>query len=398
MKPATIQLKKNKDRRIRGGHLWIYSNEIDTGKYPLKQFTPGQQVLVKSHDGRLLGSGYVNPRSLICIRLFSRAGKLLDHALLTRRIEQALTLRNRLFTVPYYRLVYGESDLLPGLIVDRFGDHLSLQLNTAGMQLLQNEVISVLQKTLAPASILLRNDSSVRILEGLSRETEVVHGTPPQEVDLVENGVRMLAPLHSGQKTGWFYDQRRNRAEICSRAKGMRVLDVFSYVGGFAIQAGVAGASEVWAVDASRSAIEMAEKNAQLNGIEKQFTGAIGDAFDVLKTLREEGESFDIIVVDPPAFIKRKKDHPVGLGAYHRINELAVRLLNKDGLLLAASCSMHLQRDELVDVLRGAAHRTGHHAQILFEGTQGPDHPIHPAIPETRYLKAFLARLVKHPG
>lgn len=393
MELETLRLNRHEERRLQGGHLWIYSNEVNSKETPLKQFKPGEQVRVEAHNGKFLGSAYVNPQSLICGRLFSREPRRLDQALLFSRLEQALSLRSRLFRQPYYRLVYGESDLLPGLVVDRFGKHLSVQLNTAGMEVLKSEIIEALKNLLDPESILLRNDSSMRPLEGLTQEVITAHGTPPQEVELLENNVRMLAPLHNGQKTGWFYDQRPNRAMLKKLVPGKRVLDVFSYVGSFAVQAAVFGAKEVMAVDASRFALEMAEKNAALNGMEKIFSGAEGDAFDVLKALKQEEERFDVIVVDPPAFIKRKKDHKEGLRAYHRINELAMRLLSNDGLLLSASCSMHLQRNELMDVLRSSGRRLDRHVQILFEGGQGPDHPVHPAIPETCYLKAFLARV-----
>lgn len=395
MKLASIQLKKKEERRIRSGHLWVYSNEIDTQKTPLKQFSPGQQVHVRAFDGKIVGTGYVNPRSLICTRLFSHDQTPLDRTLLEKRTKRALALRNQMFSAPFYRMVYGESDLLPGLVVDRFGDHLVVQLNTAGMESLKNEIVDALHNLLSPKTIIFRNDSSVRKLEGLPEVTEIAFGNPPKEVELIENGVTMIAPLLDGQKTGWFYDQRPNRQQFSKLVKGKRVLDVFSYVGSFAIQAGVAGAADVWAVDASRYAIEMAEKNAIASGIGDKFTGAIGDAFDVLKALRDDGEQFDAIVVDPPAFIKRKKDHAEGFRAYHRINELAMRLLSDDGILLSASCSMHLHRDELMDVVRNAGVRTNRHVQVLYEGMQGADHPVHPAISETRYLKALLTRACK---
>ena len=395
MELKNVRLNRHEERRLLGGHLWIYSNEVNNRETPLKQFLPGEQVGIESHSGKFLGTGYVNPHSLICARLFSRQPRLLDQTLLMHRLKQALSLRTRLFDEPFYRLVYGESDLLPGLVVDRFGAHLSVQLNTAGMDVLKSEIIDALKSLLNPASILLRNDSSVRQLEGLPQEVEVAYGKSVEQVELLENGVKMLAPLHDGQKTGWFFDQRPNRALLKRYVQGKRVLDVFSYVGSFAVQAAVFGAKEVMAVDASHFALEMAEKNAALNGVENSFSGAEGDAFDVLRALRQEGEQFDVIVVDPPAFIKRKKDHKEGLRAYQRINELAMRLLTDDGLLLSASCSMHLQREELVDVLRNSGSRLDRHVQILFEGMQGPDHPIHPAIPETSYLKAFLARVSK---
>lgn len=388
-----LRLRRHEERRLLSGHLWIYSNEVDTRTTPLQQYRAGEQVRVEADNGKILGTAYVNPQSLICARLVSRDDHPLDHTLLVRRLEQALKLRDRLFTEPCYRLVYGESDLLPGLIVDRFGDHLSVQLNSAGMEAVRGQVLDALHQVVGAKSILLRNDSGIRTLEGLPREIEVARGEVPEEIELRENGVRLLAPLHDGQKTGWYYDQRPNRAWLRNLAPGCRVLDVFSYVGGFAVQAAAFGAREVVAVDASRPALEIAEKNAELNGVGKIFSGIVGDAFAVLKGLKADGERFDIVVVDPPAFIKRKKDHREGLQAYHRINELAMQLLPQDGLLLSASCSMHLGREELLDVLRGAGRRHGRHVQILLEGMQGPDHPVHPAIPETRYLKAFLARV-----
>ncbi len=387
-------LKRREDKRIKNGHLWIFSNEVNTEKSPLKSFHPGEQVEVEAANGELVGTAYVNPHSLICARLLSRTQQRLDYSLLLERFEDALKLRQQLFNEPYYRMVYGESDLLPGLIIDRFGSHLSVQINTAGMDAITQIIVDALKTLLQPDSILLRNDSPMRGLEGLPRNIECVYGDSPAEVELLENGVRFLAPLQEGQKTGWFYDQRPNRYMLKSFVKGKRVLDVFSYVGSFAIQAAVFGASEIWAVDGSRAALEMAEKNAALNDVGQIFTGAEGDAFHVLKALYEEDEKFDVIVVDPPAFIKRKKDHQEGLRAYQRINELAMRLLQPRGLLLTASCSMHLKSDELIDVLRSCAKRRQRHVQILAEGSQGPDHPVHPAIPETRYLKAFLVRVL----
>ncbi|MFW2366108.1 MAG: class I SAM-dependent rRNA methyltransferase [Desulforhopalus sp.] len=395
MELKSLRLKRNEERRLQAGHLWIFSNEVNTKITPLKDFYAGEQVRVESHNGKLLGNAYVNPRSLICARIFSRDSRLLDHKLLMERISLAYSLRQRLFEKPFYRLVYGESDLLPGLVVDRFGSHLSVQLNSAGMEGVKDIIVDVLRTLLHPESILFRNDGPMRLLEGLEQCVESGFGNPPDEVELVENDVKMLAPLMGGQKTGWFYDQRPNRAKLQEYVKGKRVLDVFSYVGSFGVQAAVAGAREVWAVDASSLALEMAEKNSRLNGVENRFSTLKGDGFDVLKSLIEDGEKFDVIVVDPPAFIKRKKDHKQGLRGYQRINELALRLTVDDAILLSASCSMHLQQFELMDILRSGGLRTNRHLQILFEGMQGPDHPVHPAIPETRYLKALLARVTK---
>lgn len=393
-----LRLGRHEEKRLIAGHLWIYSNEVDGEATPLSRFQPGEQVLVESHAGKCLGVAYVNPHSLICARLVSRDQTRLDGALLERRLEQALSLRQRLFDQPYYRLVHGEGDFLPGLVVDRFGDHLAVQLNTAGIEALRTEVVETLCRLLQPASILLRNDSPVRTLEGLEREIVPAYGEPPALVPLVENGARFLAPLGDGQKTGWFYDQRPNRLWLQGLVSGRRVLDVFSYIGGFAVQAAVFGAKRVTAVDASRAALELAEENARENRVEECFEGLVGDAFEVLKGLREEGQSFDVVVVDPPAFIKKKKDHRQGRQAYQRINELALRLLTPDGLLLSASCSMHLDRQELLELLLHGAIKQGLEVRLLREGMQGPDHPVHPAIPETRYLKAVLCQARRSPS
>jgi 23S rRNA (cytosine1962-C5)-methyltransferase len=273
------------------------------------------------------------------------------------------------------------------------GPHFSVQLNSAGIDCLRDDLVTVLKELFAPESILWRNDSAMRPLENLPTEVTTAWGSVPESVTVVENGITMSVPLISGQKTGWFYDHRNNRARLRAYVKERTVLDVFSYVGSFAVQAATFGASHVTAVDASSAALIMAKQNAQQNGVSEIFETILGDAFEVLKKLYNDGARFDVIIVDPPAFIKRKKDHREGLKAYHRINELAIRLLNPDAFLLSASCSMHLHRDELLQVLRTSGRKQGRHLQILEDGTQGPDHPVHPAIPETLYLKAFIARV-----
>ena len=393
MELKRLRLGRNEERRLQGGHLWVYSNEVNNAVTPLKAFAPGELALVESHGGKPMGVAYVNPHSLICARLIGQGNERLDTALLARRFKQALTLRERLFDVPVYRLVFGVSDLLPGLVGDRFGAHLVVQLNTAGMDAAREAIVEALVQVLQPASIVLRNDSSMRVLENLEKEVVVAYGNPPDHVELIENGVKFLAPLHDGQKTGWFYDQRPNRAWLKKYVVGKRVLDVFSYIGGFGVQAAVFGAKEVWCVDRSAAALDLVKKSAELNGVAERMRCIEGDAFDVLKDLKDSGEQFDVVIVDPPAFIKRKKDIGEGINAYRRINEAAMRLLGAEGYLLSGSCSMHLQRDELVDILRGASRHLDRHLQIIEEGMQGPDHPVHPAIPETRYIKAFMSRI-----
>ncbi len=391
MNHKKLYLKKSEERRLRAGHLWIYSNEIDTKIFPLKNFTPGELVTLCSSSGRSLGTGYINPNVLLCARLLTEKPDTdVNTAFFEHRIKQALALRQRFFDKPYYRLVYGESDGLPGLIVDRFGDTLIVQISTAGMEALRSIIIDALRATIQPAHILLRADSSFRELEGLDKYTEVVHGAPPSLVELEENGVKFLAPIFEGQKTGWFYDHRVNRANLRPIVAGKRVLDVFSYIGGWGVQAACFGANEVICVDSSATALELVKKNAALNQVENKVKTLAQDAFDALNHLVNAGEKFDIVILDPPAFIKRRKDTESGKQAYHRINALAMQLLSTHGILISASCSMHLAYSELIDIIRTSARHHQRHAHIVMQGHQAPDHPVHPAIAETDYLKSLM--------
>lgn len=389
-----LVLKSQADRRLKRGHLWIYSNEVDVEKTPLKPFEAGQQVLVNNHRGKCLGVAILNPNTLICGRLVSRDAKyVLNKSLLVHRLKQALALREMNFAEPFYRLVFGDADLLPGLVVDRFGDYLVVQISTAGMEAVKDDIIAALDQCLSPTAILFRNDHSSRSLEGLPEYVDTALGDIPEAVELVENGTRFLAPVASGQKTGWFYDHRVNRAQLQQNVAGKRVLDVFSYVGGWGVQAAKAGASDVVCVDASEQALAWVAENAELNGVTDRVQIFHGKAIQALKQLQESGEKFDVVVLDPPAFIKRRKDQKSGESAYRHINELGMRLLGRDGLLVSASCSMHLGKDTLTDILRGAGRHFERHVQLIAQGGQGPDHPVHPAIPETDYLKAFFARV-----
>lgn len=389
-----LRLKKNEDRRLRAGHLWVYSNEVDTAATPLKQFQPGQQVQLQAHNGKPLGNAYVNPASLICARLFSRdVAYSLDRSLIVHRLKVALSLRQQLFSEPFYRLVYAEADFLPGLIVDRYDDICVVQCTTAGMELMREQVMEALDKVLKPAGILIQATSSVRSLEGLENYQDSC-GTVPEETQLLENGVRYRVPLASGQKTGWFYDQRMNRARLRNYTHGKRVLDVFSYVGSWGMQAAAAGAADVVCVDASGQAVEYIHANADLNGYSGQLASVKGDAFEVLGQMRADQEKFDVVVLDPPAFIKRKKDGKAGEQAYHRINQLGMQLLGRDGILVSASCSHHLSEAQLQKILLQSSRHLDRSLQLLERGHQAPDHPVHPAISETAYLKALFCRVL----
>ena len=395
MSLPSLRLKANAERRLRAGHLWVYSNEVDVAATPLTGFQPGDQAILEMANGKPLGVVGVSPNNLICARLLARdISHTLDKSLLVHRLQVALSLRERLFDQPCYRLVYGDSDFLPGLVVDRFGDHLVVQLASATMERQKDAVIEALVQVLKPRGILFKNDSAARDAEGLERYVDTAFGVVPEWVDLQENGVKFQAPVLEGQKTGWFYDHRLNRARLAGYVKGKRVLDLFSYIGGWGVQAAAFGASEVFCVDASAFALDGVERNAALNGVAEKVTCVEGDVFAALKELKAAEERFDVVIADPPAFIKRKKDLKNGEAAYRRLNEMAMRMLSKDGILVSASCSMHLPEDDLQNILLQSARHLDRNIQLLERGAQGPDHPVHPAIAETRYIKSLTCRIL----
>lgn len=386
-----LRLKKNEERRLQAGHLWIYSNEVDTA---LKNFTSGQEVTVEAYDKTQLGSAYVNPHSLITARLFSRVpNQRLDYDYFKEKIQNALRLRESIFKSPYYRLVFSEGDFLPGLILDRFNTIFVMQANTAGIDKKTDTIIKVLLDIfLDTESIILRNDSSSREIEGLPKEIKTVFGNAPEKIQLEENGLYFYAPLLTGQKTGWFYDHRFNRSRLKLYANNKRILDVFSYLGGWGIQAASWNAKEVVCLDSSATAGTLINENARLNQVEEKVSIIIDDAFDGLKKLNQSHEKFDLIILDPPAFVKKIRDKKEGMIAYQRINEYALKLLKTDGILISCSCSMHMSFDDLLQAIRRAALQARCHVQVLERGHQAPDHPVHIAIPETDYLKMVILR------
>jgi 23S rRNA (cytosine1962-C5)-methyltransferase len=386
----SLRLKAHEERRLRAGHLWAYSNEIDTAATPLKGLKPGTLCRLEDARGKALGVGYVHPNVLLSVRLLSgQADAVIDREWFERRLRQALALRERLYASPHYRLVFGESDGLPGLVIDRYGDVLSVQLSTAGMEALKEPLVEALQRLLKPRGILFRNDNAMRQTEGLPLEDEV-WGEVPDEVELLESGVRLVAPLKAGQKTGFFYDQHANRDRVLPYVKGARVLDVFSYVGAWAARAAAGGAASVACIDSSELALDYAARNIAAQAAAPETLR--GDALEVLKALRAEGRQFDLVVVDPPALIKRKKDEEAGQAHYGALNRAAMQLLSADGILVSCSCSHHLSEEQLQRILLRESRQAGRRLQILERGGQGPDHPVHPAIPETLYLKAYYCR------
>ena len=396
----SLVLKRHEDARIRSGHCWVFSNEVDTSRTPLSAVEPGAAVRVLDSRERFLGHALVNPHALICARLMSRLEEEpIGPGLLERRLRSALAMRERYVGGVHYRLVYGESDDLPGLVVDRYADVLVGQIATLGMELRRGEIEAALAATLPGTRLVWKNDGNARELENLPRELIAPAGVP-ETLEVLEAGLRFQVPLADGQKTGWFYDQWANRAllrALLGRQKsvwqsgGARVLDVCSYAGGWAVSALAAGATTALCVDSSATALEWAQRNARANG--QQIAVQRGDAFDVLAQLGKDGERFDVLVVDPPAFVKRRKDLPQGAAAYRKLNQLALQLAAENALLVSCSCSWHLPAEALPELLQSAAQHAGRTLRLIASGGQSPDHPVHPAMPETRYLKAVFGHV-----
>lgn len=391
----SLILKKNEEHRIRGGHLWIYSNEIDAKLSPLKNFQPGEIVKINTANNHGLGYGYINPHNLLCVRLLTtNLQEKIDIDFFITKIKTALLRRQCCFAQPFYRLIFGESDGLPGLVVDRFATTLVAQLNTAGMENLKTTIIAALIHTIQPTAILFRNTSSSRTAENLPSYVEAAYGAPPEQVMLEENGINFLAAIKTGQKTGWFYDQRYNRARLAAYVKDKRILDVFSYSGSFGIVAAKHHAKAITCIDTSAPALEQLQQNAELNKVTNIITTICQDASLALKDLHNTNKKFDVIILDPPAFIKRQKDFASGVAAYLRLHRLALNLLATNGILLTTSCSLHLSRDSLLEIVRQALHKEQRLGTIIEQLHQAPDHPIHPAIMETNYLKGFIVHIL----
>jgi 23S rRNA (cytosine1962-C5)-methyltransferase len=390
-KRAVVHLVANADRRIRVGHQWIFSNEADALKSPVASFKPGEIVEVRDARNNPVGTAYVNPGALIFGRLLSSdLHAKIDNRWFVNRIERALELREKLYREPYYRAIYGEADGLPGLVVDRYGDVLVAQLNTAGTRALRETIVSALRQALDPRGMWLSSAGSILELEGIPALDEVI-GEVPDEVEVPEGGCTYLAPLRAGQKTGFYYDQRDNRRELRRYVRDARVLDVYSYVGAWGVGAAKAGANEVVCVDSSEQALAYASRNAARNGV--QIETEEGSALDVMRRFALEKRRFDVVVVDPPALVKRKKDLAAGAAHYESINEAAMNLIDRDGFLVSSSCSHHLDAERLRSVLLHAAKKAGKRVQLLERRGHPPDHPIVPAMNETEYLKAWFCRV-----
>ncbi|MFN4282062.1 MAG: class I SAM-dependent rRNA methyltransferase [Alphaproteobacteria bacterium] len=392
-KVPMIRLQNGRDKRARFGHPWVYSNEIVMTP-EAKALPAGSVVRLDAPSSEPLGLGLFNPRSLIAIRLLTRDAKAtIDQAFLADRLAKALALRQALYAKPYYRLIHAEADGLPGLVIDRYGDVLVCQMNSAGMDRLREPLLAALDEVIAPKTVMLRNDSSAREQEGLARGVEVAKGKLPSPLKLEENGVKFFADLAEGQKTGWFFDQRDNRAFMAGLAKGRRVLDVYSYAGGFAVQAAVAGATEVVACDRSEAALALAEKAADANKVLSKFKTLKGEAFSELENLQGAGERFGVVICDPPAFVKSQKDLATGAKGYRKVARLGANLVEPGGFLFVASCSHNMEPGRFAEEVAKGVGAAGRTARVIRSAGAGPDHPVHPLLPESAYLKAQVLQL-----
>jgi len=389
MQYPIIHINHGHEKRFTQGFPWVYSNEIAVNP-SLKEFIPGQLVEIQARN-LPVAIGFYNRHSLIAVRALTRIPtETIDAAFLVKRITEALLRRQIFYKEPFYRLIHAEADGLPGLIIDRFNDVLILQINTAGMEQLLTFILSALQQTLAPTTIYIQRDSKNRITEGLSLQEPEVLGQAIDTLKVIENGVTYFIDLANGQKTGWFYDHRANRELIASLAANKTVIDYFCYSGGFALQAAHQGAKKVVGVDRAESVIRNGQNSALQNGLQDKCTFVTADVFQDLEERRTKGQRFDIVVLDPPAFVKAKKDLAVGLKGYEKLMRAAIPLVAEHGLFLIASCSYHVKEADLQQVLQRALSKTGRTASIVKRLGAGFDHPLHPHLEESEYLKGFL--------
>ncbi len=387
-KRPVIRLKVREGRRVKAGAPWAFSNELALDA-SVKALPPGTLVELAAEDGTPIGAGYFNAKSLIAVRLLGKPETEFGVAFFADRLRRARGLREAFFTEPYYRLVHAEGDLLPGVVVDRFGDTVVIQITTAGMEHLTDAFLSALDEVIAPACVILRNDTPARTLESLESYVRVAKGDAPPQMTVQENGVRYLADPQAGQKSGWYYDQRDNRRFIAGLARGKRVLDAYCYSGGFAVLAAVEGAAHVTGVDSSAPALDLARAAAQANGVDAFCTFRKAEIFAELERLGHTSERFDIVIADPPPFAPSRKDVETGARAYRKLARLAASLVAPGGYLMLASCSHNMPAERFALECAAGIGRAGRSARLIRQAGAGPDHPVHPMLLETAYLKAL---------
>ncbi len=383
----SLYLKPKEHHRIQKGHLWVFSNEL--ASVP-RDIASGETVKLFTHDKKFLGTGFYNPHSLISVRLISVKDEQPDKEFFTRKFLEALKLRELIYKneeTNAYRLVHGESDGLPGLIVDRFNQAIVIQVFSAGMDIHLSLICDVLQELFNPTVIIVRNESPLRELEGLTLYKDIVRGEKSETVQTIHDaGITYEVNLFEGQKTGFFLDQRENRRVIRKFAENADVLDVFTNDGGFALNALYGGAHSAILIDASKEALQRADRNAQLNKF-REYSLVAADAFDTLDQMVESQESFNLVILDPPSFTKSRKNLPGALKAYKRLNKLGLQLVKSGGFLATASCSHHVSEEDFLQSVHQAALSAGCQVRLIHKNSQPFDHPVLLAMPETSYLK-----------
>jgi 23S rRNA (cytosine1962-C5)-methyltransferase len=387
-----IRLNPGADRRVKAGHPWAFSNEIAMTP-AARDIAPGSVVRLEGDDGVRHGAWHFNPHSLIAARLLDPdPAAPCDAAWFRVRIGECLALRERLFDAPFYRLVHAEADRLPGLVIDRYGDALAVQANTAGMDRALPDILAALRELLSPRLVVARNDAAVRGLEGLAEGVALLHGTEGTAT-VEEGGLSFPVDLLGGQKTGWFFDQRPNRAMVARLAPGRTMLDAFCHLGGFGLAAAQAGAKQVTLLDRSEHALDLAMQAAARAGLADRVTPLKAEAMEHLERMAASGRRFEVVVADPPAFAKTRRDVPAAVKGYAKLARLAASVTAPGGILFIASCSHHVGSAEFADAVAWGVHRAHRPARILASVGAGPDHPVHPALPESAYLKGQLLAL-----
>lgn len=389
----TLRLLPGHDRRLRAGHPWVFSNEL-AWSVPMRHLTPGVVVRLEAASGRSEGCFMFNPRSLIAARRLSHEpDAAIDQGFVADRLARAAALRQRLFDAPFHRLCHAEGDGLPGLVVDRYGAVLVVSHNTAGMAVLESEILADLTARFAPAAVVARDDSPARGLEGLAARVALLAGTLPERLTVEEGGVAFPVDPLAGQKTGWFYDQRFNRDAVAALAPGARVLDVYCHTGAFGLRCAASGAAHVTLADRSAPALALAADTARANGLDARVDILREEAFGLLERLAGEGAQFDLVICDPPAFAKSRKDHGPALKGYEKLARLAAATVAPGGFLFLASCSHHVSAEEFATAVARGLARSGREGRVLRSAGAGPDHPVHPHLPESAYLKSELLQL-----
>ncbi|MDD4003762.1 MAG: class I SAM-dependent rRNA methyltransferase [Elusimicrobiaceae bacterium] len=387
-----LKLKAREERRIAHGHCWVFSNELEPFD---RKAEPGGLCRVMSAEGRDMGTGYFNPHSLIAVRLLTAPGVELEDNFIQARLRAAYDYRSDMGYRKFCRVCYGEADCLPGLIVDRYGDYLAVNIQSAGMELHKPEITAALKKIFKPAGLHFNNESPFRELEGLSTLPAAPEGEFPETAVVEQGDVAYEVPLMSGQKSGFYYDQRDNRDALAPYFEGRVVLDLYSYAGGFGIKAAKCGAEKVFGIDSSAQAVEFASKNAERNGVADRAVFHREDAERALSALKkgELPEMPDFVVLDPPNLVKGRKNFPQARQHYIMLNAAAFTGLPEDGLLATFTCSHHVSREAFMDIINVAAARSGRRATLLWTGMQAKDHPVRVGVPETAYLNGALLRV-----